>query len=258
MMDRNTLLDLIPAYALGALDVDERAEVEAFLATDTEAQAILADYQALTEAMVMATPAHRAPSHLGDDLRQRLAASRPSTNVVPPASSAPTPPDNIQVLPKTRRPPIWIPWAVAAAIIIVLAGVLVLRGRFNVDPQDLYTQIAAQPDALHIPITPVLQPSTSGDMVVSADGKQAVVRVENLPEISTDQTFQLWLVDPDGAHSGGLFKFPTSQGPNYIALPLDKPIADYKGFGVSIEPEGGSRDPNGPSGPRAFGVSTAS
>jgi anti-sigma-K factor RskA len=112
-------------------------------------------------------------------------------------------------------------------------------------------------DALHFSITPVFQPNTSGEMVASPDGKLVVVRVEDLPDIEPDQTFQLWLIDKNGAHSGGLLKFASSQGPNYNALPLNKPVQDYFGFGVSIEPEGGSPKADGPSGPRAFGVSIA-
>jgi anti-sigma-K factor RskA len=249
MMDRNTLLDLIPAYALGALDADERAEVEALLAADAEAQHLLADYQAVTEAMVLATPARRAPAHLGGDLKQRLAAARPAPPK--PVSSAP-----IEVLPHGRRSPLLIPLVAVAAIMIVLLGLLLIL-RNQQDPSQVYAQIAALPDALHYPITPVFQPTTSGEMVVSPDGKLAVVRVEDLPDINPDQTFQLWLIDANGARSGGLLKFASPQGPNYISLPLDKPVQEYKSFGVSIEPEGGSPKADGPSGPRAFGVSIA-
>jgi anti-sigma-K factor RskA len=148
--------------------------------------------------------------------------------------------------------------AAAAALLIIIAGVVLLRPQQPPDPAQLYAQIAADPKALHFPVSPVSPAVTSGEMVVSADGTQAVVRVENLPEIKADQTYQLWLVDPNGAHSGGLMKFADPHGPNYIPLPLDKPIKDYVGFGVSIEPEGGSPTSNAPSGPRAFGVTISS
>src|SRR5262245_35245263 len=92
-MDRNTLLDLIPAYALGALDADERAEVDAFLATDDEARTLLAEYQAFTDSLVFSVPARPAPAHLNADLRQRLATSRPQpTATVPKSESELVPP----------------------------------------------------------------------------------------------------------------------------------------------------------------------
>lgn len=248
-MDRNTFLELIPAYALGALDPAELAEVEILLKSDAEAQYLLAEYQAVSEALILATPARRAPAHLQGDLRRRLAASRPQ----PAPASPPKQAENITALP-SRRPPIWIPVAAAAAFLLIVGALLLFRNPVPPDPAQLYAQIAAQPDALHIPITPVMQLTTHGELVVSADHKQAVFRVADLPAITVEQTYQLWLVDPNGARSGGLLQFANAQGPNYIVLPLEKPVNEYVGFGVSVEPSGGSPDPKGPTGPRAFGV----
>jgi len=78
-MDRNDLLDLIPAYALGALDAEERAAVETLLATDAEAQQLLAEYQGVAETLMLTAPARPAPAHLQADLKARLAAQREST-----------------------------------------------------------------------------------------------------------------------------------------------------------------------------------
>ncbi|MBI5667532.1 MAG: anti-sigma factor [Chloroflexi bacterium] len=86
------------------------------------------------------------------------------------------------------------------------------------------------------------------------DGREAVIRVENLPAIGSDQTFQLWLVDEAGARSGGLFRFANTQGENYIVVPLDKPVSEYRAFGVSLEPAGGSPYADRPTGPRVFRV----
>jgi anti-sigma-K factor RskA len=256
-MDRNTLLDLIPAYALGALDPDERAAVEAFLATDDEARALLADYQGMTDSLVLTAPARRAPAHLNADLRGRLAASRQQ----PPAASRPPEP---KLVPPPARPalgrrsPAWIRYGAAAAMVaLVLAAVLLLRGPSTPpdDPAQRYEWIMAQENNRRIPISgDDPSPDTQGQLLLTADGAYAVIEVRQLPAIQGDQTFQLWLIDDQGAHSGGLLEFPQTQGPNYINLPLSKPADDYTAFGVSIEPSGGSPNPDGPSGPRIFGV----
>ena len=60
-MDRNELLDLIPAYALEALEPDEKRQVEALLKTDSEAQQILADYQDIAHNLILATPSTACP-----------------------------------------------------------------------------------------------------------------------------------------------------------------------------------------------------
>ena len=55
-MTRDDLLELIPAYALDALDTDERAEVDSLLTSDAEAQQLLADYEAVASALVFHVP----------------------------------------------------------------------------------------------------------------------------------------------------------------------------------------------------------
>ncbi|MEO8607697.1 MAG: anti-sigma factor [Chloroflexota bacterium] len=264
-MDRNILLDLIPAYALGALDPDERTEVEAFLATDEEARTLLAEYQAFTDSLVLTTPARRAPAHLNADLRQRLAASRPQPAAVPKPEPTLVPPAAATPAPARpalqRRRPTWVPYVAAAAMIaLVFAAVLLLRSKPAPpdDPAQRYEWIMSQDNIRHIPIAASdPSPNTEGELVLTADGQYGVIEVWQLPPIQTDQTFQLWLIDDQGAHSGGLLEFPQTQGPNYINVPLTKPADDYKAIGVSIEPSGGSPKADGPSGPRIFGISVS-
>ncbi len=245
-MDRQELLDLIPAYALGALDFDERTEVEALLQTDQEAQSLLNEYQAITEAMVVMTPARRAPFALQEDLRQRLRDNVPEL---------PT----LQVTPRPRRfnRYIWIPMAAAAALVVIVGALLLWQGSAGSGPERLYGQLVAQAGARRIPIQTGENFQANGELVISEDGEQAVIRVENLPALQPNQTFQLWLVEtqtPDAPQSGGLIQFANPAAANYILLPLEKPASAYAGFGMSLEPAGGSRAPVGPSGPRVFGV----
>ncbi len=263
-MDRNILLDLIPAYALGALDTDERAEVEAFLATDAEARQMLAQYQAMADDIILTTPARSAPAHLSADLRQRLAANRPQGANV---TSRPAPAEPILVAspspakPNLRRQsPMWIPYVAAAAMLaIVLAAVLLLRPQSGPpsDPAQRYQWIIAQENVRRIPIA-AADPSltTEGELVLTSDGKYGVIEVRQLPAIPNNQTYQLWLIDGEGAHSGGVMEFSQPEGSNYISLPLppEKAADDYDAIGMSIEPAGGSPDPNGPTGDRVFGV----
>ena len=89
-MDKQALLDLIPAYAIDALDPDERALVEAQLQTDPEARRLLDDYRTVGDALVLAVPAIPAPAHLGDNLRRRMAASRARPALRPSAMDRPS------------------------------------------------------------------------------------------------------------------------------------------------------------------------
>lgn len=235
-MNREDLFDLIPAYALGALDPDERAEVEALLAADAEARQLLADYERITGALVLAAPARPVPAGLQDDLRRRLAADRAA---------------NPQ--PRARRS--WLPALVgmAAALLLALGALAVLRT--PADPgAALYQRITSESGARRYPLEPGLQETTSGELVASADGRAAVIRVQTLPPIKADQTFQLWLADAGGVRSGGLFRFDDPAGTNYLIVPLDKPVDEYRAFGLSLEPAGGSPYPDRPTGPRVLRI----
>lgn len=277
-MDRQTLLDLIPAYALGALDAEEYTAVAVLLETDTEARRILAEYQAIADHLTLATPARRAPAHLQDDLRRRLAAQRQPSVAAPAPTSEPVQtyssgaaasrnsgkpaaPTTFSTAPtvtpeiKIVRRNIWPLVAAAAAVVVVIIGALVLLRPRDAGEQ-LYSQLVAQADARRIPISASEDFATNGELVMSGDGGQAVIRVSAMPSLNADQTFELWLVDDNGARSGGTMKLTSPETTYYIVLPLEKSALDYDGFGVSIEPEGGSPDPNGPTGPRVFGVAT--
>lgn len=234
-MTREELLDLIPAYALGALDADDRAAVEAWLPTDPEAQRLLAKYMELAGLLALTAPAVPTPVHLSADLLERLAASRPTAR------------------PATRRS--WLPMLVgmAAALVLLAAGLLLLS-RPGDPGAALYARLAAQAGRREVALTPGLELATTGTLVASPDGREAVIRVENLPALGADQTFQLWLVDEAGARSGGLFQFANPSAANYLVLPLEKPVEQYVAFGVSLEPAGGSPFPDRASGPRVFRV----
>lgn len=241
-MDRQTFLDLIPAYALGALDAAEQAEFEAQLVSDAEAQKLLAEYQALTQALALTTSARPAPAHLGADLRRRVASSRPATA---PASDR-------------RLPPPWRRWLAAAAVLAVIFGVVWAMNRTQSDDpacaevQTLYQQ-AGSANIIRVSVAPNEQfAGVNGELLADPNSNTAVIQVNNLPPLNDDQTFQLWLAGPDQTVSGGLFR-PAGET-TCITLPLQLPFEQYNGFGVSLEQAGGSPDPNRRTGPSVFGV----
>jgi anti-sigma-K factor RskA len=235
-MNRETFLDLIPAYALGALDTDEREAFEALLDNDAEAQKLLAEYQALSDSLVLITSARTAPAHLKNDLRKRLAAQRkietPQIKVLPPYESKPA----------NRNRTLGGLLALAAMLVVVVGVAWFLtRNQQTQSPQELYASLSAQEGAIRVAVVPdPAQEQITGTLVAGADGKQAVIMVNNLPALSSDQTFQLWFIDnQSGVQSSDLFTAAENEA-TYIVVPLESPIADYQAFAVSIEPAGGS------------------
>src|SRR5687767_3642724 len=108
-MDRDTLLDLIPAYALDALDETERLEVAALLETDAEARQLLQDYHAVAEVLSLVVSVREAPASTRTGLQQRLAERRSNQT-----GAAEKPESKVRTLP--RR---WVGLGAAAAVFLV-------------------------------------------------------------------------------------------------------------------------------------------
>lgn len=239
-MDRETLLAQIPAYILGTLDNDvERANVATFIANDAEAQAIATNYEAICDTLAFIAPAKQAPVYLRNDLKQRL---KQSTN---------------SAKKETLRPPYW-QIASVAVIALVLIGVsfimaIVNRPTVPIDNQHFYEMIANATDSRRINIVSDL--NAEGDLVVSADGETAILRVVQLPPLENEQVFELWLVhSDDGVSSGGVFAFDDPLDTHYITVPLSDNFDTYNGFGISLEDNGGSPFPDRPAGSQVLRI----
>lgn len=255
-MDRDTVLELIPAYALGALSESERAAVEALLAHDAEAQQLLAEYEGVTELLSLVVPMREAPAHLGDDLRARL-AQRPAEDAPPPAAlaapAAPAPPAQQAAV---VRVPSWLLASVAALVVVIVGVVLLLsQTTGGADAEALYNDLAQRDDSRWFALEGVEFEGVEGALVVSADGREAVLRVSQLPAIDEDKTIQLWFIDGVDDDSGGLFRPADPATTNYVVLNLDRPVDEFVRFGATIEPAGGSESPTGQ---RVFSIPIAS
>lgn len=261
--DREELFNLIPAYAIGALDDDERARFEAWLRDDPQAQAILSEYEQVAQHLGTLAPLRPAPDHLQADLRRRLADSartdRPERD--PRAAG-----ESGQVSGARRsiwqRRATWI-YAVAAVLVVVVAGLLVTQldapdeeATPTPDPATLYARLEQQPGSQQYTVVPgEVDDAVSGDLLVSETGEQAVLRLSSLPPITSQQTFQMWLVDDSGTRtSGGLFQPRPAQEMFYVHVPFEETAAAYQGVGVSLEPVGGSPFADRPTGPRVLSV----
>ncbi len=264
MMNREELIELLPLYALGHLDPEEKLAVEALLRDDAEARQLLDSYRLVQDTFILGTPLRQAPAHLQADLRHRLAmenAAQGPTQVTRrplPADLASQQPTQQMRKPALRSRKLSRPrfssvafGGVAAALLLVVALLAFLRLGDN--PVREYAQIIAQSGAERIAVTSLENFGIQGELVISADRRAAVLALSNLPAVTDAQTLQLWLaqVEPPIVVSGGLFRpMPAEDGRTYLTLPLDRPVDGYLRFSVSLEAEGGSQFPDKPTGPR--------
>ena len=232
MHDKNNdpIRELIPAYALGALDADEAAEVRQHLETCAVCQAELAAYEAVADALPLAVvESEPAPALKGRLMEQVRASSQPETAVPPSPSWRQTIADAFQNF-LTR--PRWQP-ALALAAVVLLVGAFFFWQQTR--PAALEQVELTATDAA---------PGAEGVIEIAANGRDAVLTVADLPALPPEQQYQLWLIEDGQRASGAVFSV-NENGWAKVSVDSERPLTEYGAFGITIEPAGGSPGPTG-------------
>lgn len=225
----------IPAYALGALDAEDAAALEAHLRTCASCRDELIAYRATSDNLLLGLP----PQMPSKALRKRLQGQLPSAK-------------------KTDRPRLtWSLSRVASGIAILLLLALNVFSFLQVralqsQQARLMEQIENGQAALvmlsypHTQSFPINEAKVTGSLLLDKEYNNAVLILRGLPPLANDQTYQVWLIAPNGDRtSAGLIR-PQSDLP-FISEPLSstKDLANFVGVGMTIEPAGGSDGPTG-------------
>ena len=190
--DTYELDELLGAYALDAVDADEKRRVEDYLEVNPRASA---EVQAHREvATMLAFTGMDAP----DDLWGRIAGE--IGEQAPPPGPELAKVMSIDEHPRRRRIAAVAPWlmsAAAAAVVIFVAIGLADRADAPNEPMANALEIA-RADRDSQSTTLVSDASTaSAEAIIDQDGHGFVV-AQNLPTLPDDQTYQLWGVVDDG------------------------------------------------------------
>jgi len=227
--------DLLPCYALDALDPDETRAVEAHVRSCTDCQAALKEYSTVSEGLMFAVPCQPPPPRVRARLIARLAAGKPQ------AASR-------------RAMPLW-QWAAGLAMMLLvvlnvstLAQVNALQRQQAALTEELYTNqkalsLVAYPQSRTFSVSG----KATGTLVLNSELASGVLFVWGLESLDAAHTYQVWLIQPDGKRvSGGLFQPEPGEAfvSAFIALP--RPLSDFVGLGVTVEPSGGSPGPTTP------------
>lgn len=233
MDDHQEIIDNIPAYALGILGEEEASWVEAHLADCAACTAELHTYQETVGLLGQAVPEAKAPAALKEKLISQIQ----------PAAEKPA---------KTRKKSLWRMPALAGtpgfSMLSVALMLLLVISNFILVNQ--VRSLQSSPFEVINLDTDTIMPEANGMIVLSADGRYGTLVVSNLDRLDTDHQYQLWLINGEVRTSGGVFS--VSQG-GYTAFQVysAEPLDSYDGFGITIEPYGGSP---GPTGERVMGV----
>ncbi len=196
------ITELLPAYALDAVDDDERDAIDAYLDAHPDRRDEIADLQ--ITASMLAHTGGPPPDGVWERLESIIAATPPPLRVVPPTvlipPSAPA--------PETARPDRRWRWLAAAAAVVALVfgGLwLVDRGDGNGgaagDTAALAATAATAPGARHATLT-----SSDGTALATAimttDGSGYLT--SELPPAPAGHTYQLWGITRTGTISLGV------------------------------------------------------
>ncbi len=232
-------IENIPAYALGALDGDDLRALQSHLKTCANCQQELIAFTSVAEGLLLATPPQTPPAALRSRLREQLPSRQPVT----------------QKTTRPRRSWSMFPaaWAFTAALMVFFAaGTLFQFQALQRQQAQLSARLVANQTALAMlayPDTqtlPFMNAGISGSLLLDQDRNVAALVAWDLPQLEKNQTYQAWLIDPQGGRSSaGIFRPETELPFTSLAILPQADLGNYVGLGVTIEPLGGSDQPTG-------------
>jgi anti-sigma-K factor RskA len=239
MSIHDEIQEMIPAYALGALDSEEMARATAHLASCDRCARLLDEYRPVAESLAFAAPLVALPRDLRARTMQR--ATRSELSNAPRASAA-------------RRQSGWprlglAPVLAGAALVIALlafgwnAWQTAQLNQQLATQRDLMTFIAyAQGNSLTV-LGTSLAPEADGRLYFDPDANVAALITVNLPMLDDSHVYQVWLTEPNGKKiSGGTFRVDRG-GNGWLLVRAPQQLQAYAQVGVTPEPRGGSLAP---------------
>ena len=234
-MNPADLHTLTGAYALNALDDDERREFEAHLAECPACQQEIREFEA-TAAELGSSLAEAPPPHLKALVMGAIATTRQERPVPRPSAD-----QTVVAFPKRRLlDRVMLPAAAILAVLVV--GLAVTVGNLNARVNELeastlrVTDVVAAPD---LRTWNVDNNGTTARVVYSAMQGQGMFLASGLQPAPAGKTYELWLIGPDGATPAGLF----SGRDGTVSHPMTGDMSAATHIGVTVEPAGGSPQP---------------
>jgi anti-sigma-K factor RskA len=220
------------AYAVDALDDDERVQFEQHLTRCPECRAEVQSF-CETAALLADTQSETPPPSLRASVLTGIGAVRPLPPETPAVAAATTSGAGVVRTLRRRTLPIL---AAAAAILIALGVVIAHPWTGGSSSADLAEQIQKAPDV--VKITEPVEGGGTLTIYRSKALKRAVMVGSDVPAPKAGTTYQLWLQQPgQGMVSAGLM--PDTTEPTV----LTGDAATAEAAAVSVEPETGSAKP---------------
>lgn len=250
------LEEIYPAYALNAVDSNDRAQIERHIAVCQACANIVAGYRPVVDHLAYAVPLVEPPA----DLKYRvLAAALPHTSPAPSIFSQLS-----HFVSQLFRAPAF---SAIALVLVVALGAWNLSLQNQLEEQaamtrkilddmnrqrSLVTTIAyadTQPRRMQ---ATEIAPKAIGRLYTAPELNAIALIVYDMPALEPLRTYQVWLIDSAGERiSGGTFTVD-ERGRGWVYIRSPKPLSQCNEIGITIEPAGGSPQPTTP---RVLGAS---
>jgi anti-sigma-K factor RskA len=226
--------ELIGAYALDAVDPDERAAVEQHLAVCARCRAELAEHREV--AALLAYEGNPAPSVVWDRIVRSLEEPPPALRL-----TVESPMDVVSIEERRRakfQRRVYAAIAAVAAVAALVLGIVVVSREdpapFEVDLAQVAGEALADPASSKT----TLRPADGGagpevTAVVTPEGDGFIIGPD-LPALGTDRTYQLWGITGDQAISLGVL----GTDPDVAAFRVDD-TSNFAAFAITDEVSGG-------------------
>lgn len=245
--DADEMHELSGAYAVDALDTEERARFEEHLRGCASCRTEVDELRG-TAALLAAEADAEPPAGLRDSILagienvRQLPPLAPVADPSPEAPAAPAPAvpaPAAQLLPRrawSRGAPLLA--AAAAVVLVALVGLVAWRPWAEPDdPPTAAERVLAADDATRA--SQELPDGSRATVVVSRSEGAAVILTEDMAPAPDGKVYELWLQEPDGDLApAGLM--PDDSDATVL---LDGDATDATGVGVTVEPDGGSPEP---------------
>jgi len=193
-MSKHEMLDLVPLYALEALEGEEQRQFEAHLETCADCQASLDDYREVASNLVHDEPA-------SDETWERISAAI--------ATDGDTAEAEVIEMPQSRSGNGWKWLTAVAALAAMVFGTLFILSGTQADPLDGDSIVASAEQIADQPGTIVsdflVEDVAVAQIVLSNDGRGFVIPTEDLDPLDESRTYQLWVInDTEDVISAGV------------------------------------------------------
>jgi anti-sigma-K factor RskA len=229
--------EMLPAYALSALDAGEAQTLKEHLAECAECRQDLADWEKTASALAL----HAAPMEPSPAVRQRImnaVREEKDSRVVPFA-------------PARRN--VWTSFGSLGAIAAVILFVALIVGLFvlwqqnrKLREQNEIVELLTGPGSRLTELKGTAQAAGANAKLAYDRNGRALLLANGLPPAPSGKEYQLWYIVGSNPPMPGKTFAPDNAGSGTLRDQLPQQARDSAVFAVTLEPAGGSSAPTSP------------